>query len=208
MNSEDLRIVAILRGVTPDRIVEIGHALFGAGIRAIEIPLNSPEPFPSIEKLVAALGDKCLCGAGTVLSPEDVRRAADAGAKLIVSPNTDAAVIGAALKLNLLPMPGVATPSNVLAAIDAGATHLKLFPASTFGPNYLRALKPVLPKHIRIYAVGGVAAADVPAWLDGGAAGFGFGSELFKPDYSLNEIAARAKRLMQSVRDAATNLDR
>ena len=195
-----LPLVAILRGVTPDRIVEIAQALVDAGVRAIEVPLNSPEPFKSIRALAAAFGTRCLCGAGTVLSVEDVRRVREAGGNLIVSPNVNPAVIAAARGLTV--MPGFATASEAFAAIDAGATHLKLFPATTYGPAHLKALKAVLPSAMPVYAVGGIGAEAIAEWKQAGADGFGFGSELFRPDYSVTEIARRAKHLVEAMRAA------
>lgn len=202
MSLEQDGLVAILRGVVPDRVVEIGHVLFEAGFRTIEVPLNSPDPFASIARLSSALGARCLCGAGTVLRPDDVRRVADAGGRLIVSPNTDASVIAKSLELGLEVMPGFMTPTEALAAAAAGANRLKLFPAAPLGAGYLRGLMAVLPHNVGVFAVGGIGANQVAAWVDAGAAGFGFGSELFKPSYSLDEIAARARRLVAANRDA------
>jgi 2-dehydro-3-deoxyphosphogalactonate aldolase len=199
----DLRsIVAILRGVAPERAVVVGKVIFEAGISTIEVPLNSPRPFDSIAKLSAALGASCLCGAGTVLDAGDVRRAHDAGARLIVSPNTNAAVIEAAVERRMIAMPGFATATEAFAGIDAGAGHLKLFPAASYGPGHLKALKAVLPKDVGVYAVGGVGADSVEDWVAAGAAGFGFGSELFRPDYTEDDIACRARRLVEAVRCA------
>lgn len=195
-------IVAILRGVDPDRVVETGEALHAAGIRTIEVPLNSPRPFVSIERLSAALGARCRCGAGTVLSAADVERAHGAGARLIVSPNTDPAVIAKALSLGLEMLPGFATATEAFAAVAAGATRLKLFPASSYGAGHVTALKAVLPKDARIYAVGGVGARDVAAWIAAGTSGFGFGSDLFKPVFSIDEIAGRAEALVAAVKNA------
>jgi 2-dehydro-3-deoxyphosphogalactonate aldolase len=195
-----LPLVAILRGVTPDRIVEIAQALVDAGVRAIEVPLNSPQPFASISALAAAFGTRCLCGAGTVLNTEDVQRVREAGGTLVVSPNVNPAVIAAARGLTV--MPGFATASEAFAAIDAGATHLKLFPATTYGAGHLKALKAVLPRAMPVYAVGGIGAEAIAEWKQAGADGFGFGSELFRPDYSVTEIARRAKHLVEAIRAA------
>jgi 2-dehydro-3-deoxyphosphogalactonate aldolase len=192
-------IVAILRGVTPERVAGVGEVLFEAGIRAIEVPLNSPEPFKSIEILAKALGERCLCGAGTVLDADDVPGVKDAGGRLVVSPNTNEKVIAACVARDLLVMPGFATATEAFTAIGAGARYLKLFPARTYGPAHLKALKAVLPKDVAVYAVGGVSADDVADWIGQGAAGFGFGSELFHPDYTNEEISARAKKLVAAV---------
>ncbi len=194
--------VAILRGIAPEQAVETGRVLFEAGIRAIEVPLNSPHPFESIANLAASLGASCLCGAGTVLDVASVRRAYDAGARLIVAPNTNPDVIAAARERQMIVMPGFVTPTEAFAGLEAGATALKLFPAANLGPTYLRSLKAVLPGQAQVYAVGGVGADHVAAWTAAGAAGFGFGSELFKPDYSLQDVGTRARRLVEAVESA------
>lgn len=198
----ELPIVAILRGVTPARIEGVAGALFDAGIRAIEVPLNSPEPFKSIGILAKAFGDRCLTGAGTVLTAADVDRVADAGGKLLVTPNTNPAVIARGVEKSLTVMPGFFTPSEGFAAIAAGSRYLKLFPASTGGIDHLKAMLAVLPKAVPVYAVGGVGAANMADWKKAGAAGFGLGSELFKPDFSDEEISARAKKCVAAWRNA------
>ena len=200
---ESLPLVAILRGLLPSRAVDVGNTIFSAGIRSIEVPLNSPEPFVSIRKLAELFGDQCLCGAGTVLSVDDVARTHEAGGRLIVAPNCDSEVIAAALRLDMVVMPGIATATEAFAAIRAGARHLKLFPGATYGPGHLKALRDVLPAHVRIYPVGGVGADDVAQWLQAGAAGFGFGSDLFRPTYSIEEIAQRARRVVSAYTAAA-----
>jgi 2-dehydro-3-deoxyphosphogalactonate aldolase len=189
-------IVAILRGVKHDEIVDIAAALVEAGIEAIEVPLNSPDPLTTIGKLCAAFGDKALCGAGTVLSPEAVDQVAGVGGKLIVTPNTDASVISRAAALDLTVMPGFATPSEAFVAVKAGAKTLKLFPAGTFGPGHIKAVRDVLPKDIAVYAVGGVGAANLKPWLDVGVAGIGVGGELYRPGYTAEEVGQRAKALV------------
>jgi 2-dehydro-3-deoxyphosphogalactonate aldolase len=192
-------MVAILRGLVPGRAVETGSALVTAGFRSIEVPLNSPEPFDSIGLLSRAYGD-CLIGAGTVLTAAEVDRVHAAGGRLVVAPNCDGAVIRRTLDLGMRVMPGIATATEAFAALRHGATELKLFPASTYGAGHLRALKSVLPKHVRVYAVGGVGSKDIAEWLESGADGFGFGGELFKPAYTLAEVAARAKGLFEALR--------
>ncbi len=189
-------LVAILRGVTPERILPIADRLIEAGMNAIEIPLNSPDPFRSLEKLVNAHGDRCLCGAGTVLSADDVNRVRDHGGKLIVTPNSDAIVISRAVALGLLAMPGFATATEAFAAIQAGARALKLFPAASYGPDHLKALKAVLPRDVSVHAVGGIGPDQMAVWRAAGADGFGLGSDLFRPDYDDDEIAQRARRLV------------
>ena len=188
----DLPLVAILRGVTPARIEGVAVALFEAGFSAIEVPLNSPEPCKSIEIMARQFGNTCLTGAGTVLTVENVNRVADAGGKLLVTPNTDPAVISHGVAKGMTVMPGFFTPSEGFAAIAAGARTLKLFPASTGGTDHLKAVLAVLPKNIPVYAVGGVGAANMAEWRKAGAAGFGLGSELFKIDFSDADIGARA----------------
>jgi 2-dehydro-3-deoxyphosphogalactonate aldolase len=204
--SGESALVAILRGVTPERVSAIGRALYESGIRIIEVPLNSPDPFRSIEQLAKTHGSDCLIGAGTVLQVEEVRRTQAAGGRLIVAPNCDVAVIECAVQLGLRVMPGVATATEAFNAIHGGATQLKLFPAITYGPQHLRALKAVLPRSVQVYPVGGIGAADIPAWLAAGADGFGFGSELFRPEYSLEDISARARELVRALRDARHKL--
>ena len=196
----ELPIVAILRGVTPARILDVAAALYGAGIRAIEVPLNSPEPFKSIELLAREFSGRCLTGAGTVLSVGDVDRVMGAGGTLVVTPNTDPAVIARGVEKSMTVMPGFYTPSEALAAVAAGARMLKLFPAATGGIAHLKAVQAVLPKGLPVYAVGGVGAADMGEWHKAGAAGFGLGSELFKPDFTDAEIAARAARCVAALR--------
>jgi 2-dehydro-3-deoxyphosphogalactonate aldolase len=199
---EAARLVAILRGIEPARAVETGGVLRAAGIRVIEVPLNSPDPFASIAALVASYGSDCLIGAGTVLDRQAVTNTHAAGGRLIVAPNCDPEVIRSALDLGMVVMPGIGTATEAFSAIRAGATELKLFPAATYGPRHLQALRAVLPAAVRVFPVGGVGAADIPAWLAAGADGFGFGSELFRPDYDLPEVGRRASQLVQALQTA------
>jgi 2-dehydro-3-deoxyphosphogalactonate aldolase len=191
-------LVGILRGVLPEKVIDVAKVLYSAGFRVIEVPLNSPQPFASISALAGALPADCLVGAGTVLTGQDVHRTHAAGGRLIVAPNCDEHVIGEATKLGMQVMPGVATATEAFSAAGAGATQLKLFPASSYGPQHLRALCTVLPKEIKIFPVGGVTAEQIPGWLAAGAAGFGFGSELFRPEYSLDQIKHRAQLLVRA----------
>ena len=195
-------LVAILRGVTEATVLEVARVVVDAGFRVIEVPLNSPNALASIRLLSDAFGQECVCGAGTVTDAADVQHVYDAGGRLIVAPNVDQSVIAAALQLNMLVMPGVATATEAFSAVKAGATQLKLFPASTYGPNHLRALRAVLPQHIKLYPVGGVTPNELPAWKQAGAAGFGFGSELFSPRYSIEEVAQRAQAIVSSYQRA------
>jgi len=199
--SADIPIVAILRGVLPDQVVGVANVLLEVGIRTIEVPLNSPDPFASIAALARALPADCLAGAGTVLDPGDVRRTHEAGGRLVVSPNFDSGVVAAALALDMRVMPGILTPTEAFAAVRAGARQLKLFPAAALGPAHLRALRTVLPPEVEVFPVGGVAAGHIPEWRMAGAAGFGFGSEIFRPEYSLAQIRERALRIVEVLRD-------
>ena len=198
----ELPLVAILRGVTPARIEGVAGALFDAGFRAIEVPLNSPEPFKSIELMAKQFGSQCLTGAGTVLTVENVNRVHDAGGKLLVTPNTNPDVIAQGVAKGMTVMPGFFTPSEGFAAIAAGSRILKLFPAATGGTDHMKAMLAVLPKDVPVYAVGGVGAANMKEWRKAGAAGFGLGSELFKPDFSDEEISARAKKCVAAFKDS------
>ena len=195
-------LVAILRGVVPDRVVGIGDVLYAAGFRMIEVPLNSPDPFASIAALAACNRPDWIVGAGTVLTVADVQRTQAAGGRLIVAPNCDPEVIRSAVQLGMKVMPGFATATEAFQAIEAGARDLKLFPACTYGPRHLQALRAVLPQSVRVFPVGGVGVADIAAWLSAGAAGFGLGSELFRPEYELEEIAQRAADVVRAVSEA------
>jgi len=199
---QELPLVAILRGVTPQRVHGVAEALFAAGFRAIEVPLNSPEPLKSIEALAKHFGDRCLTGAGTVLTTQQADQVANAGGKLMVTPNTNPDVIARGVQQGLTVMPGFYTPSEGFAAIAAGAKYLKLFPASSGGIGHLQAMLAVLPKTIPVYAVGGVGAGNMSEWRKAGAAGFGLGSELFKPDFTDEEIATRAQRCVAAFKAA------
>ncbi|MEO8018442.1 MAG: 2-dehydro-3-deoxy-6-phosphogalactonate aldolase [Pseudomonadota bacterium] len=201
MNSGS-ELVAILRGLTLARAPEVGAALIACGFRTIEVPLNSPEPFDTIKLLSQTHGAECLVGAGTVVAVADVDRVHAAGGRLVVAPNCDGEVIRRALDLGMRVLPGIATATEAFAAVRHGATELKLFPASTYGAAHLRALKSVLPKHVRIYPVGGIGSQDIAEWLASGADGFGFGGELFKPAYTLAELTKRAQDLVQALRMA------
>jgi 2-dehydro-3-deoxyphosphogalactonate aldolase len=192
-------LVAIIRGVTPDEVVGIGEALYAEGIRMIEVPLNSPEPLESIQRLSASLGDRALVGAGTVLDPADVARVRDAGGQLIVSPNTYAPVIEATAAAGMVSSPGYYTPSEALEALRAGAHALKLFPAEAATPAVVKGQRAVLPKHIPLLVVGGVTPANMRAYLDAGANGFGLGSGLYKPGQRPEQVSAQARAYVQAL---------
>lgn len=189
-------LVAILRGIAPDEAEAVGAALIDAGIDRMEVPLNSPDPLASIARLARSFGDVALVGAGTVLTAQEVGQVAAAGGRLIVSPNTDAGVIGATRAAGLVSMPGVFTATECLAALAAGADALKLFPAFLAGPEGLKALRAVLPPEAGVWAVGGVGPADFAAWRRAGAAGFGIGSALYAPGTDAAEVRARAADLV------------
>ena len=186
-------LVAIIRGVTPGEAEEIGAAIWEAGIRIIEVPLNSPQPIDSIARLARSLGDRALVGAGTVLAPEDVERVRDSGGKIVVSPNTHAPVIEAAVRAGMVSMPGYFTPSEAFRALRAGAHGLKLFPAEAASPAVLKAQKAVIPPDVPILVVGGVKPDNMRPWLDAGADGFGLGGGLYKPSQSAEQTAVNAR---------------
>ena len=187
--------IAILRGLKPSEALAIGEALLAGGIRMLEVPLNSPEPLVSIERLAGAFGSRALIGAGTVLSAAEVGEVAAAGGRLIVSPHTDTRVIERAVALGLDCLPGFLSTTEAFTAISAGAVHLKLFPAASLGQGYLKALREVVPRHTRLWAVGGTGAHDVSAWLSAGAAGIGVGGSLYKAGDTPQRVLERATAL-------------
>ena len=195
---ETCGIIAILRGVTPDEVVAVSQTLYDAGVRVVEVPLNSPEPFASIEKLAIAFKDKMVVGAGTVLTVQDVNVLKAHGGQISVSPDCNEATIARAVELGMVPLPGVFTPTEAFAAIRAGAKHLKLFPAEVASPQTIKAWKAVLPRHAKIYAVGGVTPENMGDWLAAGASGFGIGSSIFKPGMSMAKISESAHSLVSA----------
>lgn len=197
------KLIAILRGITPDEVPAITEALIDAGITRIEIPLNSPDPFESIARMVACAGDRAVIGAGTVLDPSEVTRLAEIGAGMVVSPDCNEAVIRAAKAAGLLSYPGVFTATECFAALRAGADGLKLFPAFKLGQDGLSALKAVLPAGTETFAVGGVGPDDFAGWFKAGATGFGMGSNLYKPGASAARVALDAKQIVSAYDCAA-----
>ena len=190
-------IVAILRGITPDEVIAVGAALRDGGIRIVEVPLNSPEPFDSIARLARAFDGELLVGAGTVLSAADAERVADAGGRLVLAPNFDAAVVQRAKARGLLTMPGVATPTEGFQALAAGADALKLFPAEMLGPPVMKAWRAVFPKSTPMFAVGGIGEHNLAAFKAAGAAGVGTGSSLYAPGTPAAALTPRARALVE-----------
>jgi 2-dehydro-3-deoxyphosphogalactonate aldolase len=188
-------VVAILRGLPPSDAIRIGRALVDAGIRIIEVPLNSPSPLVSIEKLSRELAADALIGAGTVVSVSEVEAVAAAGGRLIVSPHADATVIRRAVSLGLECLPGFMSATEAFTAIAAGARRLKLFPAKGAGVAHLQALRDVLPRHVEVWPVGGTGAHDLAQWLRAGARGIGVGGSLYSAGDGAERVAERAREL-------------
>jgi 2-dehydro-3-deoxyphosphogalactonate aldolase len=198
-----LPLIAILRGVRPDEVEAVGEALVTAGFTIIEVPLNSPEPFDGIARLAKAVEGRAVVGAGTVLRVEDVARVEAAGGTLIISPNANMAVIAEAARRGLVSLPGIATPTEAFAALDAGAAALKLFPAEAASPGVLKAMRAVLPKTVRMLPVGGIAPDTMAPWLAAGAAGFGLGGALYAAGMSAEEVGTRAADFVATIKRIA-----
>lgn len=196
-------LIAILRGVRPEEASAIGHVLYDAGFRLIEVPLNSPDPLRSIRALREALPINALIGAGTVLDAQACAGIAAAGGELVVMPHSDAAVIRAAKACGLACAPGVATPTEAFAALAAGADLLKMFPAESLGPAGLKAWRAVLTPPVRIVPVGGVTPESVAAYVKAGASGLGLGSALYRPGDTPEQVARHANAFVQAWRAAA-----
>lgn len=192
-------IIAIIRGVTPAEVEAVAEALISAGVRVIEVPMNSPDPLESIRRL-GRFKDQVVHGAGTVLTPEVVDQVAEAGGRIIVAPNTDPAVIRRSVERGLVPMPGFGTASEAFQAYAAGARYLKLYPASTYGAAHVKAMLDVLPKDVVVQPVGGVKPEQMAHWWAHGARGFGMGGDLFKPGFTAEEVHSRAVAAVQAVR--------
>lgn len=193
-------LVAILRGITPDEAMDVGRALFDAGLRVIEVPLNSPEPLKSIERLASEFGGNALIGAGTVMTPDDVIEVRDAGGELIVMPHSDAEVIEEAKAEGLFCLPGVATPTEGFAALTNGADGLKMFPGEAMPPKIVKAWRAVFPAATKLMPVGGVSVDNVADYLAAGASGFGIGTSLYAPGRSARDVRTSADALVAACR--------
>lgn len=191
-NKQHRPLIAILRGIRPHEAIDIANVLIESGFNQIEVPLNSPDPFDSIEQLVSHFGNVAQIGAGTVLTTEDVERLAKIGGRMVVSPNCNTEVIKATKAAGMSSYPGVLTPTECFAALDAGADGLKFFPAFVLGTSGVLALKSVLPEATETYAVGGVDADNFSQWLEVGVTGFGVGSSLYKKGYTAEQVRSNA----------------
>jgi len=189
----ELPLIAILRGVTPEEVTRVAGVLYDEGFRMIEVPLNSPDAFLSIEKLISTFGEKALIGAGTVTDIPNVLRLAETGAQLVVAPNCDTQIIREAKNRGMWVLPGVATPSEAFKALQAGADGLKLFPAEVIGTAGLRAWKSTLPQGTLLIPVGGITPESIENWRHGGASAFGIGSALYRPGIGLEHLRQRAR---------------
>jgi 2-dehydro-3-deoxyphosphogalactonate aldolase len=198
-----LPLIAILRGLAPEHARAVGETLVDAGFRALEVPLNSPDPTRSIALLAKAFGGRAVIGAGTVRRAEEVRAVAEAGGALIVMPHCDVAVVRAAKRAGLWAVPGMATPTEAFAALDAGADALKMFPAETLPPAAVKAWRAVLPEPCLLIPVGGIGPESLAPYRAAGASAFGIGSALFTPDLAIDEVAARARAFADAWREAA-----
>lgn len=193
-------LIAILRGLTPEQAVAVGGILVGVGFRIIEVPLNSPRPFESIARLTGSCGERAIIGAGTVLHGQDVERVKDAGGRLIVMPHGNASILTEAKRCGMICVPGVATPTEGFAALDAGADALKLFPAESMPPAVVKAWRAVFPAKALLIPVGGITPEKLAGYLAAGASGFGLGSALFNPGAAQADLKARASAFADAVR--------
>jgi 2-dehydro-3-deoxyphosphogalactonate aldolase len=196
----ELPLVAILRGVRPEEVGDVGAVLVGAGFRLIEVPLNSPEPLRSIETLADRFGGEALIGGGTVVTPKEARSVNAAGGRLIVMPHADPEIIGTAKASGSWCLPGVATPDEAFAALRAGANGLKLFPAEVLPPVFVKALRAVMPADVALIPVGGISPESMSDYVAAGATGFGIGSALYRPGCTADEIGSRARSFVEAWR--------
>ena len=200
---QQLPIIAILRGVTPTDILDIGQALYEAGIKAMEVTLNSPDPIESIKILTSELHGKMAIGAGTVTTPEQVKTVYETGGEFIVSPNTDQQVISQTAELGMYSLPGVATCTECFQAIKSGASALKIFPASVVGVEGIKNLKAVIPREIEMFAVGGVNEKNMGDWLRAGAFGVGLGSNIYAAGDTPEETFRKAQIMIEAYKQSA-----
>ena len=199
---DEMPLIAILRGITPDQCESVVEALFAAGLRIVEVPLNSPEPLESIERIAARFGDSMLVGAGTVLTVEQVGQVGGHGGRLIVSPNTNTEVIEATVSAQMLSIPGAATPSEAFTALAAGANAIKVFPAEMISPQILASWRSVIPNTVALLPVGGIDGNNMTDYWQAGADGFGLGSALYKAGRSLGDVSANATKFAWTVNAA------
>lgn len=192
-------VIAILRGITPDEILPVCDALLTEGITMIEVPMNSPDVLDSIALAASELKDRATIGAGTVTTLNEVKAVADASGRFVVSPNCNPAVIAETRRLGLSSYPGVLTPTEAFAAIEAGATGLKIFPAGSVGPGHIKAMKAVLPPNMPLYGVGGTAPDNFADYVAAGCAGFGLGTYLYAPGRPADEVRIRAAKVMAAL---------
>lgn len=192
-------LIAILRGVAPHEVEGIGDALVDAGFTLIEVPMNSPDPLDSISRLARRFEGRAVIGAGTVLTEGQVEQVRAVGGTMIISPNANTRVIAASAEAGMVSLPGVVTPTEAFAAIEAGATALKLFPAEGSSPAILKAMRAVLPRDMRLLPVGGIAPDTMGPWREAGAAGFGLGSALYKPGLTAAEVGTRARAFVSAL---------
>jgi 2-dehydro-3-deoxyphosphogalactonate aldolase len=192
-------LIAILRGVRPDEVVEVCAALERAGVAIVEVPMNSPEPLVSIGKLAATFGDRLLIGAGTVMTPDQVREVAGVGGRLLVTPHADPELVRTAKGLGMMAAPGFFTPAEAFSLLRAGADAIKLFPAEAANPATIKAVRAILPPGTLVVPVGGVSVENIPAWTEAGAAGFGIGSSIYKPGDTPEIVEKKARALVAAV---------
>ena len=193
-------LVAILRGLTPDRALDVSGVLLDAGFTTVEVPLNSPQATKSIGLIRERFGDQLVVGAGTVRTTEELEALADVGCQIALSPHCNPRLIEYSLLLGIVPVPGVATPTEMMHALDAGAHWLKVFPAISCGEGFFRQVRAVLPPQVRLMAVGGVAPDNMLRFMDAGADAVGIGSQLFTPEKSLSDIGEQAAEIIGTMR--------
>lgn len=201
----DPKIVAVLRGISPEEVENVGSLLIESGICTIEVTLNSPSPFHSIELLAKRFGKDAVIGAGTVVQLSQVDDVKSAGGAIIVSPNTSSEIIRKTKQLGMISMPGCFTPSEMFAALESGADALKVFPSEIFSPSAVKAAKAVLPENTTLLVVGGINDTNIEKYLRAGAAGFGVGSSIYKPGKPLQEIGVSARRFVSSFNQALSH---